>query len=262
MECSTHNAKSSSNGVEEMNIVEDYDQEISLSDELEQYKLGVLRTSVEKKDPTSKGVDDMMLRRFLRARNLDIEKSSSLFLKYLKWRREFVPRGFISESEITKDLAAKKFFLQGLDKDGRPIGVVLVAKHFPGKGKVGVDEFKRFVVYFLDKACSRMEGGQEKFLIIADLQGWGYSNFDLRGYVGAISILQDCYPERLGKLLLVHVPYIFMAAWKMIYPFIDNNTRKKIAFVDNKKLSSTLLQYIDDSQIPETYGGKLPLVPI
>ncbi|PIA32850.1 hypothetical protein AQUCO_04300049v1 [Aquilegia coerulea] len=255
------NSSTNSNGVEQVSIVE-YDQEISLSEELEQYKLGLMRSSVEKKDPTSKGVDDMMLRRFLRARNLDVEKSSSLFLKYLKWRREFVPRGCISESEISKDLAAKKLFLHGVDKDGRPIAVFLVGKHFPNKGKGGVDEFKRFVVYFLDKACSSMERGQEKFLIIADLQGWGYSNFDLRGYIGAISILQDCYPERLGRLLLVHVPYIFMAAWKMIYPFIDTNTRKKIAFVDNKKLSSTLLQYIDDSQIPEIYGGKLPLVSI
>lgn len=39
---------------------------------------------------------------------------------------------------------------------------------------------------------------------------------------------QDCYPERLGKLLIVHSPYIFMTAWKVIYPFIDNNTKKKV----------------------------------
>lgn len=39
---------------------------------------------------------------------------------------------------------------------------------------------------------------------------------------------QDCYPERLGKLYLVHVPYVFMTAWKMVYPFIDNKTKKKV----------------------------------
>lgn len=36
----------------------------------------------------------------------------------------------------------------------------------------------------------------------------------------------------------------------------------QIIFVDNKKLQSTLLQDIDESQLPETYGGKLNLVPI
>ena len=39
---------------------------------------------------------------------------------------------------------------------------------------------------------------------------------------------QDCYPERLGKLFFVHVPYVFMAAWKVVYPFIDSKTKKKV----------------------------------
>ena len=40
--------------------------------------------------------------------------------------------------------------------------------------------------------------------------------------------LQDCYPERLGKLFIVHVPYIFMTAWKVVSPFIDRKTKNKV----------------------------------
>lgn len=36
----------------------------------------------------------------------------------------------------------------------------------------------------------------------------------------------------------------------------------QIVFVENKKLTSTLLEDIDESQLPEIYGGKLPLIPI
>ncbi|KAM7269816.1 hypothetical protein ACFE04_025313 [Oxalis oulophora] len=107
-----------------------------------------------------------------------------------------------------------------------------------------------------------MPRGQEKFVAIGDLEGWGYSSSDIRAYLAALSIMQDCYPERLGKLYIVNVPYIFMTAWKMVYPFIDNNTRKKIVFVENKKMKTTLLADIDESQLPDIYGGKLPLVPI
>ncbi|MCL7041549.1 hypothetical protein MKW94_000914 [Papaver nudicaule] len=53
-----------------------------------------------------------------------------------------------------------------------------------------------------------------------------------------------------------------MAAWKLIYPFIDNNTKKKFVFVDNKRLKSTLLQEINEDQLPEVYGGNKPLLPI
>lgn len=36
----------------------------------------------------------------------------------------------------------------------------------------------------------------------------------------------------------------------------------QIIFVENKKLRSTLLIDIEESQLPDTYGGQLPLVPI
>lgn len=80
-----------------------------------------------------------MIRRFLRARDLDIEKASALFLKYLNWRREFVPNGTISPSEIPNDIAHNKLFMQGQDKLGRPIVVVFGGRHY----QTSLEEFKR-----------------------------------------------------------------------------------------------------------------------
>ncbi|CAN4100266.1 unnamed protein product [Withania somnifera] len=224
-------------------------------------KIELMRALVEKQDPSSKEVDDYTLRRFLRARDLDIEKSAAMLLKYRKWRQSFVPKGSISVSEIPNEIAQNKMFMQGVDKRGCPIAVVFGGGHIQNK-LGGLEEFKRFVVFSLDKLCSRTSPGREKFTIIGDLQGFGYSNSDIRAYLAALSIVQDCYPERLGKVLLVHVPYLFCTLWKILYPFIDNNTKKKITFVENKQLRETLLQDIDESQLPETYGGKMQLVPI
>ncbi|KAF9667614.1 hypothetical protein SADUNF_Sadunf15G0042000 [Salix dunnii] len=237
-------------------------------------------------------VDDPTIRRFLRACGLDIEKASSMLLRFLKWRREFVPNGSISLLETPNEAAQNKMFKQGSDKKGRPITIILGARHFQSKGSL--EEFKRFVVYGFDKICSRMPPVQEKFVVIGDLEGWGYAKSDIHGYLGGLSILQEYYPERLAKLFLVHAPSIFMAVWKIVYPFIDKNTRKKvkywhsscfpftkngsypcnqlnnlsscissqIVFVDSSKLKSTLLEEIDQSQIPDIYGGDLPLIPI
>jgi hypothetical protein len=82
-----------------------------------------------------------MIRRFLRARELDIEKASTLFLKYLSWRRSIIPNDFISLSEIPNELAQNKLFMQGVDKQNRPIVVVFGARHKPYKGSL--EEFKR-----------------------------------------------------------------------------------------------------------------------
>ncbi|KAI5679457.1 hypothetical protein M9H77_10407 [Catharanthus roseus] len=228
------------------------------NDEIERTKIKIMRSLLETQDPSAKDADDFMIRRFLRARDLDIEKASALFLKYLNWRREFVPNGTISPSEIPNDIAHNKLFMQGQDKLGRPIVVVFGGRHY----QTSLEEFKRYVTFCLDRICARMPSGQEKFVSIADLVHWGYTNSDVRGYLAALSILQDCYPERLGKLFIVNAPSIFMTAWKVVYPFIDSKTKKKIIFVENKKIRSTLLNDIDESQLPEEYGGKLSLVPI
>ncbi|XP_043806576.1 sec14 cytosolic factor isoform X2 [Manihot esculenta] len=262
---------------------------------VEQTKTSLLRAAVERQDPSSKGVDDSTLRRFLRARDLDVQRASAMFLKYLKWRREFVPNGSISPSEVSNEIAQNKVFVQGTDKKGRPIMVAFGSRHY--QNKESSEELK---LYVLDKICARTSPEQEKFVVLADLQGWGYANSDVRGCLAALAILQvyiyiynsvlylwvhliflmnkeasnnglfslsigqlqDYYPERLGKLFIVNAPYIFMAVWKIIYPFIDNNTKKKIVFVENKKLKSTLLEDIDESLTPDIYGGRLPLVPV
>ncbi|KAJ8560006.1 hypothetical protein K7X08_004064 [Anisodus acutangulus] len=194
--------------------------------EQEMNKIELMRALVKKQDPSSKDIDDYALRRFLRARDLDIEKSTSMFLKYLKWRQSFVPKGSISVCEIPNEIAQNKMFMQGVDKQGCPIAVVFGSRHIQNK-LGGLDEFKRFIVFALDKLCARTSPGREKFTIIGDLQGFGYCNSDVRAYLTALSIVQDCYPERLGKVLLVNVPYLFCTLWKILYPFIDNKTKKK-----------------------------------
>lgn len=227
----------------------------------EKMKIGLMRNNlVEKQDSGCKDIDDSTLRRFLRARDLDVEKASAMFLKYLKWKQTFIPKGFVSASEVGNEIAQNKMFMQGTNKKGQPIAVVFGARHFMCKG--GTDEFKRFLVFSLDKLCSSIAEGAEKFTIIGDLKGYGYRNSDVRSCLAALSILQDYYPERLGKVLIINAPSIFMTLWKIIYPFIDKNTRNKIVFVDNKRMKATLLEDIEECQLPEIYGGKLQLVPI
>ncbi|CAL5361735.1 unnamed protein product [Camellia sinensis] len=100
------------------------------SNEVELNKIRLMRAFVQTQDTSSKNVvepedvasgavaatessgrgeaeaadeDDLMIKRFLWARNVDIQKALAMFLKNLKWRRTFVPNGFIplQRSEMT-----------------------------------------------------------------------------------------------------------------------------------------------------------------
>jgi len=226
-------------------------------DAAEWKKVAELRAVVEAQDPAAKEDDDCALRRFLRARDHNIDKASTMFLKYLTWKRATKPRGSIADDEVRRELVQEKLYMQGFDKKGRPLVYLFLARHFPAKRDL--DEFKRYVVYILDNTCTRLPAGQEKFAVVVDLRGWGYRNCDIRAYIAALDIMQSYYPERLGRAIMIHVPYVFMAAWKMLCPFIDEKTKEKFVFVADRDLDAMLRGAIDESQLPEEYNGTLKL---
>ncbi|KAJ1292703.1 hypothetical protein BS78_01G010300 [Paspalum vaginatum] len=229
-------------------------------DAAEWKQVAELRAVTQAQDPACKNEDDYTLRRFLRARDHHIGKASAMLLKYLKWKPAAKPLGFIPDADVANELAQGKLAMQGHDRAGRPMVYVFGARHHPARRDL--DEFRRFVVYVLDATVARLPPpghGQEKFAAVADLAGWGYSHCDIRGYLAALDIMQSYYPERLARVFLVHVPYVFMAAWKVVYPFIDDKTKKKFVFVADRDLHRTLREAVDDAQLPEMYGGKLKI---
>jgi hypothetical protein len=75
-------------------------------------------------------VDNLTLRRFLRARDHNVDKAAAMFLKFLKWRREAVPDGFVPEERVRRELAQDKAWMGGVDRAGRPILVGFMARHY------------------------------------------------------------------------------------------------------------------------------------
>ncbi|KAK8546036.1 hypothetical protein V6N13_067274 [Hibiscus sabdariffa] len=57
---------------------EEEEQKESIDDELERSKTSTVRALAEREDPSAKESDDFMIRRFLRARDLDIEKATAV----------------------------------------------------------------------------------------------------------------------------------------------------------------------------------------
>ena len=75
-------------------------------------------------------VDNLTLRRFLRARDHNVDKAAAMFLKFLQWRREAVPEGFVPEEKVRRELPQDKVCMGGVDRSGRPILVAFAARHY------------------------------------------------------------------------------------------------------------------------------------
>jgi hypothetical protein len=134
-------------------------------------------------------VDNLTLRRFLRARDHNVDKAGAMLLKFLRWRAEAAPGGSVPEEAVRGELEQDKVYMGGVDRTGRPIIVGFLAKHYSANRDMA--EFKStilrltmhlpsaictallhihssiqecacpscscagFVVYFFDKICAR-----------------------------------------------------------------------------------------------------------
>lgn len=100
----------------------------------------------------AQGVDDALLMHFLKGFSLNIDEAAKAFPNHQEWEASFKPKGFISEIEIPNELNAKKSYMQGRDKQVRPLCVILARNHV--YNKEDFDEFCRMYFAYMRHTTS------------------------------------------------------------------------------------------------------------
>lgn len=67
-----------------------------------------------------------------------------------------------------------------------------------------------------------------------------------------LSILQEHYPERLGSALIINIPFLVNAFFKLILPFVDPITRQKVHFNPNTVKDGL---FTSENIMKEHWGG-------
>ncbi|KAM0948645.1 putative major sperm protein (MSP) [Dioscorea sansibarensis] len=216
----------------------------------------------------SKGSEstDVILLKFLRAREFKVKDAYEMFEKTLQWRKEAKIDSVISEEELGSGLSAA-CYMDGVDREGHPVcynvyGVfadeALYQKAFGTEEKRG--EFLRWRVQLMEKGIQKLDfkpGGVSSLLQITDLKNSpGISKKELRTAMkNAVQLLQDNYPEFVARNIVVNVPFWYYAIHSILSPFLTQRTKSKFVFARPSKVTETLLKYIPAEQIPVSYGG-------
>ncbi|KAG9444506.1 hypothetical protein H6P81_015846 [Aristolochia fimbriata] len=228
-----------------------------------QAAIAQMKESVVKLGSSTEKYGDATLLRFLIARSMDPKAAAKMFVEWQKWRASFVPSGRIPENEVPDQLEARKAYLSGPTRDGHPILIILASNHFPPSD---VLQFKKFVVHLLDKTIAsgikECEVGDEKLVGLLDLQNISYKNIDARGLITGFQFLQAYYPERLAKLYLVNMPWIFVSVWNFVSRFLEKATQEKVVIVKNDEDRKEFVKEVGEANLPEEYGGKAKLVAL
>ncbi|PWA88573.1 CRAL-TRIO lipid binding domain-containing protein [Artemisia annua] len=227
---------------------------------LHEVKLSQMNEAIKMLGSSTEKYGDPTLERFLINRAMDPKKAAKMFVEWQKWRTSFVPLGFIPDSEIAEQLEERKIFFQGFSKDGHPVMSLNANKHYPAKDR---DQYKKFIVQFLDKAiASGMKGkeiGNEKIVAIIDMQNAGYKYVDANRLITCIKIIQTYYPERLAKLYMLNMPWFFRGVWKMVALALEKETLDKVMIVSNEKERTQFMAEIGEDALPKEFGGNAKL---
>ncbi|CAA0394274.1 unnamed protein product [Arabidopsis thaliana] len=208
---------------------------------------------------------DVVLLKFLRARDFKPQEAYSMLNKTLQWRIDFNIEELLDEN-LGDDLD-KVVFMQGQDKENHPVcynvygefqNKDLYQKTFSDEEKR--ERFLRWRIQFLEKSIRNLDfvaGGVSMICQVNDLKNSpGPGKTELRlATKQALHLLQDNYPEFVSKQIFINVPWWYLAFYRIISPFMSQRSKSKLVFAGPSRSAETLLKYISPEHVPVQYGG-------
>ncbi|PWA96082.1 CRAL-TRIO lipid binding domain, GOLD domain-containing protein [Artemisia annua] len=212
---------------------------------------------------------DIILLKFLQARDFKVQEAFTMFKDTLQWRESFKIESLMNDEtfdDVSTDFE-KVVFNHGFDKQGHPV-CYNVYGEFDDKDlykKTFSDgekrlRFLRWRIQFLEKSVRKLDfehGGVNSIFQISDLKNSpGPAKRELRlATQQALQLLQDNYPEFVAKQVFINVPWWYMAFYTMISPFMTQRTKSKFVFATPGKTPETLFKYVSPEHVPIQYGG-------
>ncbi|GCF00942.1 hypothetical protein ZYGM_001160 [Zygosaccharomyces mellis] len=197
--------------------------------------------------------------RYLKGNKGNVQAAIEKLEETLVWRREV---GLTVVRKDTKPLDSDlvspenetgKEVILGFDQKGRPL---LYMKN----GRQNTEPSFRQVqllIYIMEAATTFCPQGVESLTVLID-----FKHYKEPGIISdkmppmsisklSLNVMQNHYPERLGQGILINIPWFAWAFLKMMYPFLDPETRQKVIF------DEPFEKYIDPSQLDAIYNGRL-----
>ncbi|KAL6911381.1 hypothetical protein ACP4OV_000186 [Aristida adscensionis] len=191
--------------------------------------------------------DDDMILWFLKDRKFSVDEAVSKLTKAIDFH--------VSElsEESVKGLyqTGKAYVHDSFDIYGRPVLVVVAAKHFPSKQDPVENE--KLCAYLVENAISRLPLGAENILGIFDLRGFRVENGDLQFLKFLIDVFYYYYPKRLGQVLFVDAPFVFQPMWQLVKPLLKSYA-SLVRFCD---VETVRKEYFTEETVPPDFRSSI-----
>ncbi|KAF8779427.1 hypothetical protein HU200_002697 [Digitaria exilis] len=209
---------------------------------------------------------DTVLLKFLRAREFKVKEAMAMLKSAVLWRKRFGIDELLGADLGLPELENVVFY-RGADRDGHPV-CYNVYGEFQDKElyekAFGDDEkrerFLKWRIQLLERGIREQldfsPSGICSMVQVTDLKNSPPMLGKHRAVTRqALALLQDNYPEFVNKKVFINVPWWYLAANKVMSPFLTQRTKSKIVFCSPGKSAETLFRYIAPEQVPVQFGG-------
>ncbi|WVZ67993.1 hypothetical protein U9M48_016992 [Paspalum notatum var. saurae] len=209
---------------------------------------------------------DTVLLKFLRAREFKVKEAMAMLKSAVLWRKRFGITTLL-DADLGLPELENVVFYRGADREGHPV-CYNVYGEFQDKDlyeKAFGDEEKRerflkWRIQLLERGIlSKLDfapSGICSMVQVTDLKNSPPMLGKHRAVTRqAVTLLQDNYPEFIAKKVFINVPWWYLAANKMMSPFLTQRTKSKFVFASPAKSAETLFRYIAPEQVPVQFGG-------
>lgn len=201
--------------------------------------------------------------RFLRARDGDVAAATAMLRATLLWRRsESVEDITAASVERVRALGAT-YITRGRDRSGCRIVVMRAGAYQP----YDASERLRYIIWLMEQVFPPGDAAEDltqaTWLLDFSLFGKKRSPDGRVVMKNTQAILNDHYPERLGKAFLIDLPWYFSWLIRVAMLFMTAKTQSKIVIVSGtvEQKRQVLQEFIDLDQLEVRFGGTIADVP-
>ena len=191
--------------------------------------------------------DDWYLKRFLLARNRNVDQAFAMLDETMRWRNDMYisqVRDYHFPSEF---YAIGALFIYEPDRQGNLVLYMRIRMHHK---TAELDEpAKGFLVHNFNKAEKLSQGNG--FAIVFDLSGAGYSNLDFPFLTFLINFGRNHFPGSLAYILVYNLPWVLSTFQKMVFAMLPPEASGMIKFASG----SEIFKYIAPENTPDYIEG-------
>lgn len=213
--------------------------------------------------------ENLVLYKFLKARDFDVNKAEVMLRKTLAWRKA------LQVDNILQDFTPKPFFEKypklshiGLDKDGDMVKYVPVGKMETKDivKCVKMNNYMKHWIWHCEEMIASMvqmqkETGKTAFqiVLILNLDKLTLANatnkLSAEVWVKITNLLQDNYPESLKSIYVINAPAYYVFIFSILKSIMSNAMLKKIRVYGYSGWQEKFLENIDADVLPAFLGG-------